>query len=410
MLRNIASRGISNISRTTINKRRVPHYHILKQNANYIGRRTFFSSSGGNNTGSKAKETIVKEIMKTYDKCVILVTAVDLNKKDQNGCTPLMKACEYSYHENNLNIVKCLIKYKVNLDLQNNGYTALMLAIKNNKNGQNNKAINDLINAGANISLVNKLTGDNALMLAIKNNNNGQNNEIIKRLIKTEKNINYANENMKTVLMLAILCNDNGQHDEIITELIDAGVNINAKDKWGCTALLHAVAINEKGQNNKVIDKLINAGVDVNATDINGSNAITFLLSKNSYTEKTKYLLDKFINIGIKVHNGSNTDSTLLFKALNIKSESLRNYAVTKLINEGAKLDSEHFLELIYKSLDKSYISTIKILLKEDISIYAINNAISYCEWGEFDGVRQIKKLLKEYLKKYKQNPFSHFK
>lgn len=118
------------------------------------------------------------------------------------------------------------------------------------------KAVQDLINSGANVNEPDE-NGRTPLMFAAV----GQNRKIIKALIKAGADVNTPCKNGETPLMLA--ATKWHANPQIIKILIRAGADINAKDACGKTSLMYA----SEGLfvEPKAVKMLVDAGVKASA-------------------------------------------------------------------------------------------------------------------------------------------------
>lgn len=155
----------------------------------------------------------------------------------------------------------------------------------------------DAIKAGADVNAKTN-SGWTALMLAARNN---QNPEIIKLLLNAGADVNAKADRGITALMVAAA--DYQKQPEVIKLLLEAGADVNAKNKIGTTALIFAAANNV---NSEVIKTLLNAGANVNAKADNG---YTVLMSAafNKNPEVVKILLNAGADVNAKDNDGKNT-------------------------------------------------------------------------------------------------------
>ena len=153
----------------------------------------------------------------------------DLNRKDLNGQTALIKASEHG----NSDFVTLLIEAGADLDARDDrGWTALMAAVygKGFRNRGYCAIAVRLISAGADVNITN-FRGENALMLASS---------------------------------VGDTCG--------VKKLIQSKSDVNAKDAFGVTALMRA----SREANIKVVKLLINADADINSRDRNGKTALDY--------------------------------------------------------------------------------------------------------------------------------------
>lgn len=127
----------------------------------------------------------------TYEQAKMAIKMTrNINRKDQNGKTPLIWAAGYN---NNCKVTTLLINKGAKVHLKdNNGLTALIHAVKNENKPCVVKA---LLNAGANINYQSP-NGNTALIWSVKNGNL----ELTKLLINSQANIDISNNQNKTAI------------------------------------------------------------------------------------------------------------------------------------------------------------------------------------------------------------------
>lgn len=157
-----------------------------------------------------------------------------------------------------------------------NGQTALLYEVRF---GKRTKVIRDLIQAGANIDLKEKilfgksvkdyadekmmrtieiiknLGNDINLLKALENNTSP---DIIRVIVEIGEDVNIKEAK---ALMIAA---ENTSYPEVIKILLNAGIDVNVKSKDGQTALMKAARFNT---NPEIIRTLINAGADIKTRD-----------------------------------------------------------------------------------------------------------------------------------------------
>jgi ankyrin repeat protein len=191
---------------------------------------------------------------------LLLKKDVALNTQHKSGLTPLMDATCRGYHD----IVKLLIDHGADVNIQNlkaDDYSALMYAVKHNKNEIATILIkSDICNVSQQSNV-----GETALMIAIFN----RNIEIAQQLIQAGADLNLQNKNGSTALNFAAA---NGLYD-IVKLLLKKDVALNTQHKSGLTPLMDAVC---RGFHEIVI-LLLNRGADAN-TQNNENNDYTPLM------------------------------------------------------------------------------------------------------------------------------------
>ncbi len=208
------------------------------------------------------KSSILWELAGNNPALLYLLTGktVDINKKDSDGCTPLMKAAD----KGDVEQVKMLLKLKAKLDERNwtRDETALFSAAENN----NTEIVKLLVQAGANPNLGRELRGRTVM---------GHVSDQLSPLMLTCKHGNL----------------------EMAELLVKAGAEINAKDSAGWPPLFYAARSNSP----KIIRMLVAAGADITVKDEFG---ITDFSSLKTFTKflfpQPKNAYDHALELGNK--------------------------------------------------------------------------------------------------------------
>ena len=230
-----------------------------------------------------AKAGSVKQVQEAINQ------GADLNKRDNDGRTPLMWAAA---RNPNPEVITVLLKAGADLNARDkDGWTSLMIAAWYN---QSSEVITILLKAGADLNARGKY-GWTPLMIAASYNDNP---EVLTTLLRAGADLKALDEAGYTVLMHAALSNRNpvmivtllkvgadlGAHDangrtalqtavrnnpspDIIITLLQAGADLNEPDTSGWVALMNASALNK---NPEVITTLLQAGADLNTRDKDG--------------------------------------------------------------------------------------------------------------------------------------------
>ena len=144
--------------------------------------------------------------------------------------------------------------------LNDEGFTALMLAVRNN----HIVVVTQLLKQGANANYAEKANGWTALMFAVKNGSITN----ITELLAHGADINQTDNNGYTALMLAV------QHNqpEAVAKLLAQGsdVNLDQTDSKGRTALMLAIQLNQP----KIVTMLLDQGADTSIVNKDGNTAI----------------------------------------------------------------------------------------------------------------------------------------
>lgn len=175
---------------------------------------------------------------------VVLQYRLNLNIKDDDGNTPLMKAAEMGKYE----FVRSLLAKGANVRGRNNqGRTALHLASLNPSSPP--ELLSLLIDEGLNVNLTD-YNKDTALSLAVKA---GADYDNFKLLVNKGAKIKTTFDDGNTLLMLAARYNED---PDIIRALINAGLSLNSRNKERKTALDYA----KENKNPDIKELLIKKG------------------------------------------------------------------------------------------------------------------------------------------------------
>lgn len=171
-----------------------------------------------------------------------------------------------------------------------NGYTALMRAIENGRDG----LISKLLKKGADINARNN-NGTSVIMIAIENGNT----YLARKLLDQGADVSDMNEDGDTPIVFAAIAHqklldekdvvedmvDNYEAipneldivkakieaiESLIYRLKDKGANIDAQDNEGLSAIMRAV----RDEDINLVKILLEHGADINATDSNGDTIL----------------------------------------------------------------------------------------------------------------------------------------
>ena len=159
------------------------------------------------------------------------------------NCNALFMAMERS----NERAVNMLIEAGANGDMteQSGGRTALMLAIERN----NTEWVNLLIQSDADVNNVD-FDGDTALIYAAELGHSS----CLNLIIQAGARVNKPNNNKETALMFALT----GGHSQCLAALIQAGANVNTPMRTHKTALSYALEVKHE----ECLRVMIEAGAD----------------------------------------------------------------------------------------------------------------------------------------------------
>ncbi len=190
----------------------------------------------------------------------LLAAGSDVNAKDKDGVTALMKASQ----SGRIEVVRALLEAKANVNAKlKNGSTALMYAMKND----HVDVVRALLAAGADVNAKDKDGVTSLMMSGI---------EAGKELDKFWEEFDEL-EGKKTTKHI--------EKVDMVRALLAAGADVNAKDKDGFTALMYA-----SGWGNvKVVRALLEAKADVNVKSTDGTTPLK-TASKGGYADVVKLL------------------------------------------------------------------------------------------------------------------------
>ncbi|SNR64847.1 Ankyrin repeat [Maribacter sedimenticola] len=183
-----------------------------------------------------------------------LAAGVNVNQKDEMGNTPFLNAAS----RNDLAIVELLGENVKNYNLANNdGQTALMLAVENN----NPNVVDYLLKNGADASVKDAEGNSLAYYLAASHNSRKPQNFDAKLQSLKEQGVafNTVQAGNNTLLHIAAKNNDL----ELLKKLDSFNIAINAKNNEGLTAL-HLAAM--KAENDRMLKYLVSKGADTKIT------------------------------------------------------------------------------------------------------------------------------------------------
>jgi ankyrin repeat protein len=298
---------------------------------------------------------LIEEIY--YDNNILkyILKNINVNYKDENNKTLLIKICENKITQSMMNFVKILLSID-NIDvnnLDNKKWSALMYAVKNSKKNKSDPIIKLLCNhpdINVNIQGKNKWT---PFMIACKYSNKTSNLNTVKILLKTNNiDINMINSNKWSALMF-VCRNINGDSSSKTLELLlkEKSLEINNNILSPIMLLLN----NYKDLDNKklvleLLIKLSKDNINIDKIDKNGDN-ILLLACKNIFTweDIDKKIVKKILEIDSIKEN---------INIINKKDESALKIAYMNM-NSGLieMLEQEPNITKIQKNVKKAQLS-----------------------------------------------------
>jgi ankyrin repeat protein len=218
----------------------------------------------------------------------------------------------------NSRVVEFLLQSQADVNAQdNNGYTALMCAVKKGEI----KIIKSLLDCkNLNVNIEDNARCTTALSIAVRKNYY----DVTQCLLDFGADIDWRSASGVTLLMS---CISYGGDLQLANLLVERGVDVDAQDNNGQTALMYAVT----EPNSRVVEVLLQSQADVNAQDNSGYTALMLAVKKGEINI-IKFLLD-CNNIDIKIKDKAG------ITALSI-AVSKNYYDVTQwLLDRGANID-----------------------------------------------------------------------
>ncbi|EFX82937.1 hypothetical protein DAPPUDRAFT_315977 [Daphnia pulex] len=269
----------------------------------------------------------------------LIQEGVDLNVKDPNGLTPLLRLAQSEKKSENLvEIISLLIQHGGINSIDSNGKNALLLWCENLEQHQNKDflaIINLFVEKGIDFNCKDK-NGFNALTLLCENYENENLIDIIRLFIQKGIDVNCKDEYGRNALIL--VCENYGKENliDIIRLLIENGIDINCKTNCSINALTILCTWYQNANLIDIIRLFIENGIDINCQTKYGRNALTILCEnyKNeNLIDITRLLIENEIDINSKQEYGRNALTLLCEKYKN------ENYIeVITLIKSGFKV------------------------------------------------------------------------
>jgi len=173
---------------------------------------------------------------------LLLKYGANINSKDEEGNTPIIKAAEF----NNNDMVKFLIKNDADINLKNDeGEIALIQAVENDNVDMVKILLEEDLKTGdgSNLNIIYHEGKYSPLLMAGHN----KNKDIIKLLLEFGADPDLQNSEGNTVLHVMLKINPDKQDQiiEIINILFEYGINPNIKNNNGNTPIVDMVMINQ---------------------------------------------------------------------------------------------------------------------------------------------------------------------
>ena len=323
---------------------------------------------------------------------LLLDCGADVNIRQRSTSnTALMKAVTYS----NVNLVRLLLKYNADMYAEANGFTALTLAVKEEKTD----VVTELLDGGMDVNHVTQ-TKQTALLCALM----AKNFSLAEMLIKRGADVNFATTDGLTILMQAIKSCTSNFAELIITH----GADINSQDDKGETALFHAlrhsITRDEKASlllqhganvdhinfvmltplmvatkycHANVLRVLLGSQPNVNAQDINGDTALHFAVQFSGYEEKLKVLVSNGADLNIV---NVNSENPLMLALKNLDFEVIRSllslgvvvdFQTSRSVSQSWKNTLDSIFRRCTDYMGEEFIKCVEVLLEAGCSLHA---------------------------------------
>lgn len=325
------------------------------------------------NTKNKNGETALIRALKYRQKSIfniLLKNGANVNTKDSYGYTPLM----YAVDRGSADFGKLLLAKNADVNAKNNkGETALMIAaysdftssfslLKNNPKvtlytGNKNQdlmiaavdgdttKVQELLNKNADINIPNS-NGDTPLILAARN----RKTDVVKMLLNNGARIYDGNSNKN--LLHAALFGD----DTMIQQCLVKGADINTKNSIGDTPLIIAL----KYRHSALIPILLNyKGIDINAKNKYGITALMIASARDDQPT-----VQALIKKGVKINDLNEFYSSALMMASDTA-------ILQALLNNGAEINikTNDGVSPLMKAVERGDIYAVQILLNRGANV-----------------------------------------
>jgi ankyrin repeat protein/gamma-glutamyl-gamma-aminobutyrate hydrolase PuuD len=291
--------------------------------------------------------SITSNIASYFSKLLIYIGA-DINAKDKDGLTPLLKALDKGEENHAIELIRLGADITATSP---KGHTALHYAAMRNEI----KAAELLIENGSKINVLNEYNY-NPLREAVEKGYT----EFVKLLIKNGADSNIHDESHKTPIMIAI---EKG-YNEITIELIKQGADVNAKDLNGTTSLFYAIDHDDIN----AIKLLLEYGADSNIKNTENNSPISYAIKSNK-NEALKILLD---DPNVRMDERNSYGNTLL----HIASFSDNIEAFKLLVASGAEIDAANIYgqpPLLYTAF-YGQLEAVQLLIKHGANVNSKDN------------------------------------
>jgi ankyrin repeat protein len=218
----------------------------------------------------------------------------DVNAKDQDGRTALMRASENCSGENSPDVVELLIAQGAEVNSKDrDGKTALMRAAERSGANRATKVTKALLEGGANVNAKDN-SGYSALHMV-------ETTVVLVQLLDKGGDVNIREKSGTTLLTWFV---DNAWYDWA-SLLVEKGADINARDIEGQTALMEACrpTLNDEEARIRFLKMLVDSGAEVNIENDRRETAL-IISARSGDVNSLRILLDKGANVAAKDEKG----------------------------------------------------------------------------------------------------------
>ena len=269
----------------------------------------------------------------------------DVNKRDQDGMTPLMLAAMNGHDV----CAKILLEKGADVKIHVYGFTALHFAAKKGYH----RCIEVLLSTGFNVNDVFWYQRETPLTLALQSGNM----ESLEVLLRGGADVNQWKRRGDSAFIIAIRQANNKQ----VERLIESGAFVNEPDFYGRPPLIVAIEhhcrvpareldgfpdyeTDKLARGMEMVKFLIESGADVNQSDNNGATALIIAIKYTwPYMELINYLLASGADVNHLDHTGKSPLAYgIKFDAHDCLCDGAHDKLIPALLRAGARINTQH--------------------------------------------------------------------
>lgn len=292
---------------------------------------------------------------------IITLLSVDRIGYDFTNNTYLMKLVNKQLVYENLDIFEYILQFfdENYINKQNDqGWTALMFAIRNSNKDKSCKIVKLLLDAGADVTKVN-IKGFTPLMIASLYSGSDSSEDTVKILLEYGADVHYENDKGWTALIVCSRYTRYQSTEDTIKILLEAGADINHQRDDGWTPLIIASRQSNKDSTENTVKILLDAGANINIKTKTGINAL-MVSSSFSGTDSTENTVRMLLDAGSSVSEEYKDETILgyILREMYIKASKSTQKTVEMLIEAGSdvnKINSKIPKKYLQKILDYGF-------------------------------------------------------